>query len=71
MRSKLTIEGQVSSKRTKRVSRGWGTHYYVTIGEKEFFATIKIYDLLSVGSYVSVSYKKSWILGEYIIFEVL
>jgi len=39
----------------------------VTIGEKEFQVSSKIYEMISIGDNVSALYEKSWIRGNVLV----
>jgi hypothetical protein len=65
------VSGQVTNKRAVKVSPGWGAGYYVTIGTKEFLAPAKIYNSLSIGNYITASYKKNWGLYQDMLVKIL
>ena len=66
------VRGTVTSKRAKKVSmNGWGNMYYVTIADREFAVSIRIYERLSHGDYVSATYKRGGLFGEECLIKLL
>lgn len=67
-----TVSGQVTNKRQQTVhARAFGIAYYVTIGTKELLTSAKVYNSLSVGSYVSASYKRGGMFDTEMLIELL
>ena len=75
--SNKIVNGQVTNKRTAKTTHGslamikYLNTYYVTIDAREFVVPAEIYNSLSVGDYISASYKRNWMLDKDVLVKLL